>query len=193
MHQYCQDRFLDSIDLLTQHLGVYQLLLWTQLFSRRPLDVTDPWPEVCAFSQKEPTCQHVFAWTLNCVYLCITTEFVAIACIDEELLVVLNVLTMHWTDYTESWTIWTALTLLPEYRLYDVSQRLSWCYRINESTLLYFGNTLYLLSLAFSVILNLSVTAASKSNYTIVTKRKRRLGPYGVCHFCSSASRYTRG
>ncbi len=170
MYKYCQDRFLDSIDLLTQSLGVQQLLLWTQrLFSRRPLDVAEPWPEVCAFHQKEPIWQHVFAWTLNCISLCITIEVVTIACIDDELLVVLKVLTMHWTDYTESWTIWTALTLLPEYRLHDVSQRLSWWYRINESMLLYFGSTLYLLSLAFSIILNLLVTAASKTNYTIIS------------------------
>ncbi len=71
------------------------------------------------------------------------------------------------TGYTETWTQWTASTLLLEHRLHDVSQRLSWCYRINESTLLYFGNALYLYSLAFSVIFNLLVTATSKTNYTI--------------------------
>ncbi len=55
---------------------------------------------------------------------------------------------------------------------HDVSQRLSWWYRINESTLPYFCNILYLLSLAFSILLNLLVTAASKTNYTI--KRRWR-------------------
>ncbi len=89
MHKYCQDSFLDSIDLFTQSLGVYQILLWTQrLFSRRPLDVTGLWPEIWAFRQKEPTCQLVFAWTLNCVYVCITTEVVAIAYVDDELLII---------------------------------------------------------------------------------------------------------
>ncbi len=89
----------------------------------------------------------------------------------------LSSLNVHWiptyvewrcmTDNMETWTWWTALTLLLEHQLHDDSQRLSWCHRIKESTLLYFGNTLYLLSLAFSLVLNLLVTAATKSNYTI--------------------------
>ncbi len=165
------------------------------------LDSTFVFPAVCfdvtqlrsglwALSPEAPTCQHVSAWTLNCLHIlmyfyCDCRRNVLPAthwCITEDCLCHvwwLSSLNVHWiltyvewrcmTDNMETWTWWTALTLLLEYRLHDDSQRLSCRYRITISTLPYFGNLLYLLSPALSILLNLSVTAASKTNYTITS------------------------
>ncbi len=138
-------------------------------------DVTGLWLELCAFHQKEPIdlstclCMNIELHILMYYYW---HEVVAIACTLNAYLCLVNCEWRCITDNMETCTKWTAPTLLPEYRLHDDSQRLSWCYCINESTLPYFGNILYLLSLAFSVLPHLLVTAASKTNYTIQHYKK---------------------